>query len=629
MKKRILAILLILVMVLSLTACNKQKDPTEEENGSGTGTNQTTNQGEIVQGTGINMDTKSDDSYQNTPNEEFAAFVKKQYIDSIEKSYLTTHIYYTDPEAAGLNMDNIDISFGLAPTDESYAEDRAYYQEILKTFEGFDRSTLSRAQQDEYDCLEWEIKSVMAMTDEKFDYYQQLFAPPNSLDQEIVSWLSTWELRSEREAEELVTLINSIPSYVDSAIAYAKKQQEKELFMSDFDTVIEGCDDVIELGMNSSVLSGLIKKMEEIEGLDDSKKETLKAAINEAFEKSYLPSFTAIKDAMNEMRNGYNNPGGLSAFPNGKEYFEVNMNYVMGTFGVSADDAESFLKEREDAYMNQFMTLYTKHPEEVNLLFEDGPETGYTDYKTILENNKVKMLTDNAEVKDLAYNIENADPEEKLTEKNVAAYFIIPPLDGDHLQQMRVDPNNENVGSIETYATVSHEGFPGHMYQYAYVYASDASDYMKTIGVNSMVEGSAVYAQYNSLDYLEGLPNAYCKAYALNEKISYIIYGLMDIGINYSGWSFEEAMDVFSNEGFSVDEETGREIYDFLRFTPFTYEPYGYGYELVALLREKAEKELGKKFDAKSFNQALLDAYFAPYSIVTRHINEYILEASA
>ena len=534
-----------------------------------------------------------------------------------------------DPEAAGLDWDNIDISFGLASDDQSYEEDRTYYKSLLTALEGFDRSTLTRAQQDEYDSLEWEIKSVINIADEKFDYYEQLFAPPNSLDANLVSWFSTWELRSEKDAEDVVTLINSIAAYVDSAIEYAKKQQEKKLFMTDYDAVIEGCDEVIELGMTSSVLSGLLEHVDNLDNVDAAKKETLKKNISEAFEKSYLPVFTTIKNAMNDMRGGYNNEGGLSAFPNGKEYFEARMNYVMGTMGVTADEANEFLSKRSDSYLTQFIALYTKHSEEVNMLYEGTQTSGYTNYREILEDIKIKMLTDHPEVKHLEYNIEDADPEEKLTEKNIAAYFLIPPVDGDHKQQMRVNPNNENAGSVDSYVTVTHEGFPGHMYQYAYMYDNIESDYIKTLGIDANVEGYAVYSQYGALDYLDNVPSAYCKAHALNEKIAYIEYSVVDIGINYYGWGFEETMDYFTEAGYSLTEEDGREVYDYLRFCPITYEPYGYGYELIALLREKAESELGSKFNAKDFNKALLDAGPTPYNVVTRYINEYISSANA
>ena len=617
MKKRILAITIILAMIFSLTACNKKK--TEEKSEAESGNEASASQEEEIE---------EEDPSKEDPEEisRFAEFVDYQYKKSIESSFLTMHIYYKDPEAAGFNMDNVVIEFGEAPTPENNAEDLTYYKELKSTLESFDRSKLKKEQKDEYDCLEWEINTVIEMLDPKYDYYGQSFAPPNSLDQNIISFLSSYDLRNEREVKDMVTLLNSIPKYVQSNIDYAKVQQEKELFMTDFDAVIEGCDDALSIGMDSSVLKKLLGKVDELDEISAENKETYKSQITEAFEKSYLPAFQMIKDAMNEMRDGYNNTEGFAAFPNGAEYYEIMLNYNMGLSKVSCDDIWNFLSTREEKHFNDFYDYITKDPAALALASGTGEEekTNYKDYMELLEDVKSKMLSDHPEVKNLDYNIEPADEEEKLDEKNVAAYFVIPPVDGDHKQQMRVNPSNDNIDTLETYTTITHEGFPGHMYQYAYMYDNLYSDYLKTLGVDGNVEGYAVYSQYGSLDYLSGVSEASKVINALNSQISYIVYSKADIGINYKSWDLKETMDYLSEAGFSLDEETVKEIYDFLRCTPATYAPYGYGYELIAELREKAEAALGDKFDAKEFNNALLNAGPTPYEVVKRHINTYI-----
>ncbi len=628
MRKKIIAIIVILALVLSLAGCSK-KENTNDTSGEA----ETEAEGESSTSTDIELPVEDDSNYveDEAVVKEFAEFVDAQYKESIESSYITMHMFYLDPEAAGLNMDNVAIEFGEASTPEKNAEDRAYYQDLKAKLESFDRSKLTREQRDEYDALDWEINIVLQLLDEKFDYYEQLFAPPNSLDQNIITYLTTFELRSEREVQEIITLINSLPKYVDSAIEYAKIQQEKELFMTDFDTVIAACDDVLNLGMNSSVLTKLHEKIDEREEISQENRESYKAQISEAFEKSYLPVFQSIKDAMNEMKDGYNNTEGYSAFPNGADYFEVMMNYSLGLKDVSVKEMKSFLEERQELHMDDFYDYLTSHPEALAIAtgLEDGiaESTGYTDYLEILEEVKSVMYKDHPEVKNLEYNVEPADPEEKLDEKHVAAYFLVPPLDGDHKQQMRINPSNDDVGTIDSYITITHEGFPGHMYQYAYMYDNLHSDYMKTLSVDGNVEGYAVYAEFGALDYLNSVQEASKKISILDTQLGYITYILVDIGINYEGWSKDDALDFFTDAGYALDESSISEIYDYLRCTPTSYAPYGYGYELIAVLREKAEEELGDKFNAKEFNTALLNAGPSPYSIVQHHISEYINNA--
>lgn len=622
MNKKLLALLLAVVMLFTAAACSTGKNNTNNAVPSG-------NTNNAAPSGSTNNAAPSGNTAAGDPEAQkrFAAYVDKQYIHSIEDNYITAHIYYKDPEAAGLSWDNIEISFGTAPDDESMEEDRTYYNDLLKELRTFDRSKLTAVQQDEYDCLEWEIGSVLAMSDKKFDYYAQLFTPPNSLEAGLESIFTSWDIRNEKDIRDMITLIGTIPEYVDTSIAYAKKQQEMGLLMTDFDQVVESCSDIIANGLDSYAISCITRQVDETEGITGAQKEEYKNSLIAAFRDSYLPSVEKIKTEFDAMRGGYNNTEGYAALPLGDEYFEVLLNYKMGTLSKSADDFWDEMASGFDTIIDDFQAIYKMNQKAVDNYYSKPFETGYADYNQILDTVKQQMLADHPEIKDLKYKIQKADPQEKLDEKSVAAYFIVPPLDGDHLQQMRVNPSNEEIATLDTYMTVTHEGFPGHMYQFAYLIQNIPSDYLKTLEVDAMVEGYAVYSQYHALEYLSGLPGAAAKVVGYDSRLAYIAYGLADIGINYDGWNVQDTMKFMNDIGFTLSEETAQQIYDLLRLCPVYYEPYGYGYEFIEQLRAKAEKDLGKKFSALEFNKALLDAAATPQNVVTRHIEEYIKSA--
>ncbi len=554
---------------------------------------------------------------------QFAQFVDEQYRYSIEQDYSTAHIYYLDWEKAGLKRENIEISFGLAPDEASMKEDREYYKSLSEKLARFDRSKLTRLQQDEYDALEWEIGTVLALSDPKFDYYSQLFTPPNSLESNIVALFTSWDLRNEQDVKDVITLIDSIPAYVDSSIEYAKKQQEKNLLMTNFDDVAEGCQDIIDSGLNSYAIKCIMDQVDEADYLTADKKASYKADINAALTRSYLPSFVKIKDAFTAMKGGNNITAGLSALPNGKEYFELLLNYKLGLKGASAQDIKTKAVSWADDRYGELLDCVMKYRSDVNDYYNGKGSSGYTDYTQLLEDVKQKMLVDHPEVSDLRYKIQPASPEEKLDEKNVAAYFIIPPVDGDHMQQMRVNPSNTEIGTIDTYMTVTHEGFPGHMYQYAYAAQNIASDYIKTLGVDGVVEGYAVYSQYHALEYINSFSQGYKDFAAINEKYAYLVYSMADIGINYEGWDVKKTLTHFTDYGFGVDQAGAQQIYDLLRLNPGYYEPYGLGYEYIEEMRKGAEEALGKKFSALEFNRAILNAGPTPLKVLEHYVSDY------
>ena len=621
--KRIISLLLILLLVFSLASCKKEdkpEEPAQEEPDQEEPAQEEAAEGE--------EEASEDAAQTEEESEAFSEFVDSVFLEALESSYLATHIYFLDPVASGVNLDNVEVSYGHASTPEKRREDEKRLNKHLETLYSFDRSTLSHRQQDEYDTIEWDIKSSLLLLDEKFDYYEQFFAPPNGLDSSIASWLTHWELRNEREVQEIITLLKDLPDTVNSYIEYAKIQQEKELLMTNFDDIIEGCNDTLELGTDSIILTDFLKEVDKLTELDDAKKQEYKDEITAAFTECYLPSFSAIIEAMNSMKDGYNNTEGLAKFPNGKEYFEILVNQNSGTWEESAEDLYDYLDSRGQSIMTEVYKVYTSDPDSVTEYYDGAFTTSYSSYDEVLKDVEQKLLADFPEVKGLDYTIENADPEEKLDEKNVAAYFLIPPLDGDHDQRMRVNPSNTEMDSLDTYTTVTHEGFPGHMYQYAYTYDNIDSYYINSMGIDSIVEGYAVYAQYSALNYLDDeIPDSVKKIHVLDNRAAYVIYSMADIGINYMGWSVKETKDFFAEQGYTLDMEQVLDIFDFLRCSPCAYLPYGYGYELIADMQDAAKTRLGAKFDIKSFNTALLNAGPTIHSVVRRHVDEYIAKS--
>ena len=162
------------------------------------------------------------------------------------------------------------------------------------------------------------------------------------------------------------------------------------------------------------------------------------------------------------------------------------------------------------------------------------------------------------------------------------------------------------------------------MYHYAYMYSNIESPYIKTLGVEALVEGYAVYAQMEAMDYLTDMPKGYKELSRVSTALSYADYTLADIGINYYGWSKSEMRDFFTGIGYSLNEDDATEVYDSLRCCPATYAPYGYGYLRVADMRDKAQNELGDKFTKLDFNTTLLQPGPVPFSIIERYVDQYI-----
>lgn len=557
----------------------------------------------------------------------FDRFMEKQFTGAMESSYLGAHTYLTNPEDFGVDLSGVSYTLGPRFTAEEMANQRAELQEVSDNFSAFDRDLLTPEQQDLYDTFDYQITLQTALADEKFDYYAQLFGSMTGLHFQLPTLFSDWVVSGAADAEALIQIVSDVKPYIDSALAYTREQANRGLLMTDLDDVADYCAGILEQGENSAVLAAMTENIDALE-LGAAEKEDYKTRLTAAFTESFLPAYQAISDTMAELKeSGKNNTGGLASLEHGKEYYALLLQQSVGS-EKSVEEVRALMESAYQTHAEALGQLVETDPiSVVKALTGALPETGYTSYEEILTSLQAQIAQDFPAVSNLNYEIKEIN-EEIASDSGVAAYFNIPPIDGGSVQQLRVNPIGSDLASISTYSTVAHEGFPGHMYQYAYMYENVSSNYVKAVAdVPAYVEGFAVYAQYEALDYLE-MDAELLDCYRENELLTYCAIILGDIGIHYDGWTLQEFTDYLNTLGFKIDSESAKPQYDQLWANPCAFEPYYVGYEEFAALREHAEEALGTSFDEKSFHQALLESGTAPFAVVERNVQAYIERAA-
>lgn len=289
------------------------------------------------------------------------------------------------------------------------------------------------------------------------------------------------------------------------------------------------------------------------------------------------------------------------------------------------DDIKKMMNTSFNTHLQNLQGIVINNLDIVKKITENKlPVTSFKSYDEILSYIKTQIPNDFPSVKELKYNIK-AINDEIASSSGVAAYFNIPPLDGDGTKQLRVNPKTGAINKIQTYSTVAHEGFPGHMFQYSFMYENQQNLFRNAcIDSSAYVEGYAVYAQYYAYNYLKDIDQNLLLALKENELASYNMIILADIGIHYEGWSLKDFKDHFNAIGFQLSDHDAMVQYSQLQANPCAFEPYYVGYEEIASLKEKAVKKLGDAFDDKAFHTALLKSGVAPFNVVEENINAYI-----
>lgn len=555
--------------------------------------------------------------------QKFDAFIENEFKNKIENDYVTMHILLQNPEKFGIDSKKVKVSLGERANLDNQHKSYDEQQKLWKEFSKFNRKHLTEEQQITYDIFNYQEGLNKELANPKFDYYEQVFSSMKGIHYQLPTLFSDWTLRNEQDVKDLITLVNDVLPYVNSLISYTKEQANKGYLMIDIDSVIDYCNNIIQSGNQSSILSSMLASIDQLQ-FDEEATSNYKKELTKAFQNSFLPAYQNINNLMKELKKGKNNTEGLAKFKYGKEYYELLLQSNIGS-AKSVKDVDKMMDQCIKNHMNNLSSTLMFHPEVAEIIMNNKiPTTNFKSYNEILSFIQKNFKDDFPNISNLQYNITSIN-KEIASSSGVSAYFNIPALDDKGIRQLRVNPNTGDINKISTYQTVAHEGFPGHMYQFGYTYENIHSLYQKAFSDNlAYAEGYAVYSQFYANKYLKDIDSNVLEALKENEILSYNLIIKADIGIHYYGWSLQQFQDFLNNEGFALDDESAKQQYFQLQANPAAFAPYYVGYEEFLSLKEKAKDKLKDKFIDKDFHTAILKYGNVPFSIVASSVEDYI-----
>ncbi|WP_037325539.1 DUF885 domain-containing protein [Salinimicrobium terrae] len=215
---------------------------------------------------------------------------------------------------------------------------------------------------------------------------------------------------------------------------------------------------------------------------------------------------------------------------------------------------------------------------------------------------------------------------EEFREKSASAQYNPGSLDGTRPGIFYVpvpDASAYNVYSDES--LFLHEAIPGHHYQISLTQENeDLPDFRKTLWYSGYGEGWALYSE--SLGKELGLyTDPYQYFGTLGAEMHRAIRLVVDTGLHSKGWTREEAIQ------YSLDNEAEPEASIISEIERYMANPgqalsYKIGQLKIRELREKAEAELGDKFDIRQYHNQVLETGAVPLQLLEEKIDRWIGE---
>lgn len=149
------------------------------------------------------------------------------------------------------------------------------------------------------------------------------------------------------------------------------------------------------------------------------------------------------------------------------------------------------------------------------------------------------------------------------------AYYLIPAIDDWQKNSIYINRNPE-YDSMDLFTTLSHEGFPGHLYQNTYERSLQLSPIRYLLGWNGYSEGWATYVELQ-YGYSLGLEDpALAKVLSANASFSEGIYTRVDLGIHYEGWDVNDVSTFLGSLGLQ-DKTLAQDLFDTIAPDPASY----------------------------------------------------------
>lgn len=551
----------------------------------------------------------------------FDEFIEDLFVNEVSLDTLTLNYTLSDPSAYGLE--------DTKPRWEAPEEDDRYpVEKVVEILESFDPSVLNDSQKVTYRVLSRYINQSQELSDDRFKYMGSSFDVGSGLQSAIPTNLAEYDFRREKDISDFLSLIDQLPEFIDSAIDDEKERVDNGFGFPDevIDMIIDQCKEIYD-GEGEFYLIGVFaEKVNKVDFISDDKKadyiEKAKKLINEKM----LPSFKKIADSFEGFKGKAKNEYGLAGFEGGADYYELLAQYCSSTT-LSCKQMISALKKDYDKLYAELLSIYQTekdlYSDFVNGKYLLGGDSTPTE---IIDSLREMIKTDFPAIEGETYELDVMPEAMQKVMSSVLAYYVTPQIDNYLHGKIRINPST--LDDEETFSTLAHEGFPGHMYQTISFYNTNPAKIRKLLSFPGYTEGWAVYAEnyIYGLYKFEGLDSSKAKALArlfvINYRLSRNVQCRMDIGINYEGWTVGELKKYLDESGF--DSSAAEEIYYQFIGMPGTLLEYYMGYLSLDNMYNKAKQMLAAKFSSTEFHKVILEIGPCCLDMVEEAVDKYI-----
>ena len=396
-----------------------------------------------------------------------------------------------------------------------------------------------------------------------------------------------------------------------------------------------------EDGADGVLLEDFKEKVAKLD-TDVATKARLVADATAALAGPYRAGFDTLFAALAEIEPKATGNNGAWSLPNGDAYYQARLRYYTTT-DLTADQIhviglEQVAKIRAEMEAVKARVGFKGTLQEFFQELRTDPKWQYPNDAAGRERYLEDARADIAQTMAAAPRFFRTLPKAKLEVRAVepfrqdtaaVAFYNRPAPDGSRPGIFYVNlADMTQVQKTQVEAIAHHEGAPGHHFQIARAQELPGLPKFRRFGFyGAYGEGWGLYSERLAKE-MGAYTDPYSEFGMLSLQMWRAIRLVTDTGMHAKRWSREKAIDYFRDNAPLSERDIVKEVDRYLN-NPGQATSYMVGQLKISGLRERAERELGGRFDIRDFHEAVLGGGAVPLNVLEDRVLAYIARAKA
>lgn len=403
------------------------------------------------------------------------------------------------------------------------------------------------------------------------ELYTQPLEPENGIQIQIPQMFASFELNSSSDISRYLALMGQMPELYESILKFEQEKAEAGLLTGGepLELIIQSLDPYMVRPDSNPLTQSFASRLEAVPGITEKEAEEYKRLHRDALKASFIPACRALSDGLNALKSKASSTGGLASMPMGRSYFSYLVEANSGC-SVSVPELLSQTERRLKENLDLMTLLSDQHPEfekQADSYQFSFPDTG-SRFSWLCESTK--------------------DLFPAVTEDSAALANLM------------------DMGADLDLVTLAGKGWPGLFYRSLYYEERQLSPLRLSLSDRSSAAVWECYAERFAFADGNGLSpelNGFLLSY---REAANGLYALMDIHLNYDGWSREQFEEFCTSYGFS-DADVIDKLYCEILASPGHWASRYAGFLSLTGLKREAQERLGENFSLAEFHTFLLD----------------------